>query len=108
VNCPLKKNQIRSIAGTITDKITEVTHPSNITSAAQFILKDPLIPHTRDNSSQPPLYAAKEHLPVSTKIYDQPARTLVDQQTAEADLNTNKFCTLHNLPLYPVKNPIIL
>ena len=34
VNCALKQNQIRSAAGTITHKITEVTHPSKITSAA--------------------------------------------------------------------------
>jgi len=28
MNCPLKKNQIKSAAGTITHEITEVTHPS--------------------------------------------------------------------------------
>jgi len=108
VNCPLKKNQIRSAAGTITHEITEVTHPSNITSAAQFILEDPPTSHTRGNPSQPPLDAAKEPLLVTTKINDQPAKTLVDQQTAVADLISSKFCTLHNLPLYPLKNPIIM
>jgi len=108
VNCPLKKNQIRSAAGTITHEITEVTHPNKITSAAQFILEDPPTPHTKGNSSQPPLDAAKEHLLVTTKIHDQPAKTLVEQQTAGADLISSKFCTLHNLPLYPLKNPIIL
>jgi len=108
VNCPLKKNQIRIAAGTITHEITEVTHPSKITSAAQFILEDPPTPHTKDNSRQPPLNAAKEHLLFTTKINDQPAKTLVDQQTAGADLISSKFCTLHNLPLYPLKNPITL
>jgi len=49
VNCPLKKNQIRSAAGTITHEIT--IHPSKITSAAQFILEDPPTPHTKGNSS---------------------------------------------------------
>jgi len=72
-NCPLKKNQIRSAAGTITHEITEVSHPSKITYAAQFILEDPPTPHTKGNSSQPPLDAAKEHLLVTTKINDQPA-----------------------------------
>jgi len=68
VNCPLKKNQIRSAAGTITHENTEVTHPSKITSAAQFILEDPPTPNTKGNSSQPPLDAAKEHLLVTMKI----------------------------------------
>jgi len=108
VNCPLKKNRIRSAAGTITHEITEVTHPSKITSAAQFILEDPPTPHTKGNSSQPPLDAAKEHLLVTTKINDQPAKSLMDQQTAGADLISSTFCSLHNLPLYPLKNPITL
>jgi len=108
VNCPLKKNRIRSATRTITNKITEVTHPSKITSAAQFILEDPPTPHTKGNSSQPPLDTAKEHLLVIMKINDQPAKTLVDQQTAGADLISSKFCTLHNLPLYSFKNPITL
>jgi len=108
VNCPLKKNRIRSAAGTITHEITEVTHPSKISSAAQFILEDPPSPHTKDNSSQPPLDVAKEHLLVTTKINDQPAKTLLDQQTAGPDLISSKFCTLHNLHLYALKNPITL
>jgi len=70
VNCPLKKNQIRSAAGTITHEITEVTHPSKITSAAQFIPEDSPTPHTKGNSSQPLLDAAKEHLLVTMKIND--------------------------------------
>jgi len=70
VNCPLKKNQIRSAAATITHEITEVTHPSKITSAAQFILEDLPTPHTKGNSSQPPLDTAKEHLLVTMKIND--------------------------------------
>jgi len=108
VNCPLKKNQIRSAAGTITQDITEVTHSSKITSAAQFILDDPPTLHTKGNSSQPPLDAAKEHLLVTTKINDQPAKTLVDQQTGGANLISSKFCTLHNLHLYLLKNTITL
>jgi len=67
VNCPLKKNQIRSDAGTITHEITEVIHSSKITCAAQFILEDPSTPHTKGNSSQPPLDASKEHLLASRK-----------------------------------------
>jgi len=38
VNYPLKKNQVRSAAGTIPHEITEVTHSSKITSTAQFLL----------------------------------------------------------------------
>jgi len=108
VNCPLKKNQIRSAAGTITHEKTDVTHPSKITSIAQFILEDPPTPPTKGNSSQLPLDAAKEHLLVTMKINDQPAKTLVDQQTAGADLISTQFCTLHNLLLYSLKNPITL
>jgi len=106
VNCPLKKNQIRSAVGTITHEITEVKHTSKITSAAQFILEDPTTPNTKGNSSQPPLDAAKEHLLVTMKINDQPAKTLVIQPTVGAELISSKFCTLHNLLLYPLKNPI--
>jgi len=98
VNCPLKKDQITSAAGTITHDFTEVKHPSKITSAAQFILEDPPTSNTKGHSSQPPLDAAKEHLLVTTKINDHPAKTLEDQQTAGADLISTKFCTLHNLP----------
>jgi len=108
MNCPLKKNQIRSATGNITHEITEVTHSSMITSAAQFMLEDPPTPHTKGNSSQPPLDAAKEHLLVTKKINNQPAKTLVDQQTAGADLISSKFCTLHNLPLCALKNHITL
>jgi len=108
VNCPHKKNEIRSAAPTITHEITEVKHPSKITSAAQFILEDPPTPNTKGNSSQPPLDAAKEHLLVTTKINDQPAKTLVDQQSIGADLISSKFCTLHNLPLYSLKNSTTL
>jgi len=91
VNCALYKNQMKSAVGTITHEITELTHPSKITSAAQSFLEDPLTPHTKGNSSQPPLDAAKEHLLVATKINDQPAKTLMDSQTAGADLISSKF-----------------
>ena len=85
-----------------------MTHPSKITSGAQFILEDPSTPHTKGNFSQPPLDVGEEILPVTTKISDQPAKTLGDQQTAGADLISSKFGTLYNLPLYPLKNPITL
>jgi len=70
VNCPFKKNQIRSAAGTITHEITEVTHPSKITLVAQFILENPPTPQTKRNSSQPPLDTVEEHLLVTMKITD--------------------------------------
>jgi len=108
VNYSCKKNQIRRAAGTIIHEITGVTHSSKIASIAQFILEDPPTPHMKGNSSQPPLDVAKEHLLVITKINDQPAKTLVDQQTAGADLISSKFYILHNLLLYPLKNPITL
>jgi len=81
VNCLLKKNQIRSAAGTIKHEIPEVIHSSMITCTAQFILEKPPIPHTKGNSSQRPLDADKEHLLVTTKINNQPAKTHVEQQT---------------------------
>jgi len=108
VNCLLMKNQIRSVTGTYTPESTEVTHPSEITSASQFIVEDTPTPHTKGNSNQPPLVAAKEHLLVTMKINDQPAKTFVDQQTAGADLISSKYCTLYNLPLFDLKKPIIL
>ena len=108
MNCPLKKFQIRSAAGTITHEITEVTYPSKISSVAQFILEDPTTPHTKGKASQPQLDADKEHLLVTTRINDQLTKTLVNQQTAGAELISRKFCTLHNLPLYSHKNLIIL
>jgi len=108
VNYPLRKNQIRSTAGTITHEITdtEVTHACKITSAAQFIGKDPSTSYNKGSSSNSPLNIAKEHLLVTTKINDQLTKTLVDQQTAGADLISSKFCTFYNLPMYPLKNPI--
>jgi hypothetical protein len=54
------------------------------------------------------LDSSKEHLLVTTEINGHAAKTLVDQQTAGADLISSKFCTLHNLPLYDLRPPITL
>jgi len=45
---------------------------------------------------------------VTTKVKDQIAKTLVDQQTAGADLISSTFCTLHKIPLHKMNPPVIL
>jgi len=45
---------------------------------------------------------------VTTKVNDQIAKTLVDQQTARADLISSTFCTLHKIPLYKMNPPVTL
>jgi len=45
---------------------------------------------------------------VTTKVNDQIAKTLVDQQTAGADLISSTFCTLHKIPLHKMNPPVIL
>jgi len=65
-------------------------------------------PSTKGKAVQPILDSAKEHLLVTTEINGHAAKTLIDQQTAGADLISSKFCTLHNLPLYNRRPPITL
>jgi len=45
---------------------------------------------------------------VTTKVNDQIAKTLVDQQTAGADLISSTFCILHKIPLHKMNPPVTL
>jgi len=45
---------------------------------------------------------------VTTKVNDQIAKTLVDQQTAGADLISSTFCTLHKIPLHKMNPHVTL
>jgi len=56
----------------------------------------------------PVLNSVKEHLLVTTKVNDQIVKTLVDQQTAGADLISSTFCTLHKIPLHKMNPPVTL
>lgn len=78
VHCHYTKNQIGSTAGPIRHKITEFIHSNKITSASQFIMEDLPLLYTKDNSSQPPLDAGKEHLVVTMKISHQPAEIFIN------------------------------
>jgi len=56
----------------------------------------------------PVLDSVKEHLLVTTKVNDQIAKILIDQQTAGADLISSTFCTLHKIPLHKMNPPVTL
>jgi len=45
---------------------------------------------------------------VITKVNDQIAKTLVDQQTAGTDLISSTFCTLHKILLHKMNPPVTL
>jgi len=45
---------------------------------------------------------------VTTKVNDQIAKTLIDQQTAGADLISSTFCTLYEIPLHKMNPPVTL
>jgi len=45
---------------------------------------------------------------VTTKVNDQIAKTLVDQETASVDLISSTFCTLHKIPLHKMNPSVTL
>jgi len=109
-NCTNKKQQIRSVASTI-QREQQIVHTGKITSAAQSLklqLAEIPAPSTKGKAVQPILDSAKEHILVTTELNGHPAKTLIDQQTAGADLISSKLCALHNLPLYDLRPPITL
>jgi len=109
-NCPSKKQQTRSAAGTIQHE-QQIVHPDKITSAAQSLKLQPAeipAPSTKGKAVQPILYSAKEHLLITMEINRHTAKTQIDQQIAGADLIGSKFCTLPNLPLYDLRPTITL
>jgi len=76
-DCPDRKQKISSAAGTL-DKES----PSEVTTAAQSIVQKAAVPPTKGLGATPVLDSVKEHLLVTTKVNNQIAKTLVDQQTA--------------------------
>jgi len=101
--CPDRKHKISSAAGTF-DKES----PSEVKTAAQSIVQKAAVPLTKGLGATPALDSVKEHLLVNTNINDQIVKTLVDQQTAGADLISSTFCTLQKIPLHKMNPPVIL
>jgi len=56
----------------------------------------------------PVLDSVKKHLLVTIKVNNQTVKTLVDQQTAGADLISLTFYTLHKIPLHKMNPPVTL
>jgi len=102
-DCPDRKRKISSAAGTLDEEPA-----SKIKTAAQSIVQKAAVPPTKGLGATPVLDSVKEHLLVTTKVNDQIAKTLVDQQTAGADLISSIFCTLHKIPLHKMNPPVTL
>src|SRR5205085_3316253 len=102
-DCPERKQKLSSAAGIINkDTLPEIT------SAAQSINEKAVSPPTKGLGTNPVLDTSKDHLLVTTKVEGQIVKTLVDQQTAGADLISSKFYTIHKIPLHPLKPPVTL
>jgi len=102
-DCPDRKRKISSAAGTLDEESL-----SEIKTAAQSIVQKAAVPPTNGLGVTPVLDSVKKHLLVTTKVNDQIANTLVDQQTAGADLISSTFCTLHKIPLHKMNPPVTL
>jgi len=102
-DCPDRKRKISSAAGTL-DKES----PSEVTIAAQSIVQKATVLPTKGLGVMPVLDLVKEHLLVTTKVNNQITNTLVDQQTAGADLISLTFCTLYKIPLHTMNPPVTL
>jgi len=101
-DCADRKRKISSAAGTLDDE-----PPSDIKTAAQPIVQKAAVSPTKGLGAMPVLDSVKEHLLVTTKVNDQIAKTLVDQQTAGADLISSTSCTVHKIPLHKM-NPLVI
>jgi len=102
-DCPDRKRKISSAAGTLNEE-----SPSEIKTAAQSIVQKATVPPTKGLGATLVLDSVKEHLLVTTKVNDQIAKTLADQQTAGADLISSTFCTLYKIPLHKMNPPVTL
>jgi len=102
-DCPDSKRKFSSAAGTL-DKES----PSEIMTAAQSIVQKAATPTTKGLGATPILDSVKEHLLVTTKVNEYVAESLVDEQTAGADLISSTFCILHKIPLHKMNPPVIL
>jgi len=102
-DCPDRKRKISSAAGTLDEESS-----SEIKTAAEFIVQQAAVPPTKGLGASLVLDSVKKHLLVTTKVNNQIAKTLVDQQTAGADLISSTFCTLHKIPLHKMNLPVTL
>jgi len=100
-DCPDKKRKISSAAGILDEEPL-----SEIKTVAQSIVQKAAIPPTKGLGATPVLDSVREHILVTTKVNDQIAKTLVDQQIAGADLISSTFCTLHKIPLQKINPPV--
>jgi len=100
---PDRKCKISTAAG-----ILDKESPSEITTAVQSIVQKAATPATKGLVATPVLDLVKEHLLITTKVNEHIAKTLVDQQTAGADLISSTFCTLHKIPLHKMNPPVTL
>ena len=112
-DCLLKKPHITTAAATIQQgsQPSISTAPNEISPAAQSVMmsqNSSAIPNTEGSSPTPILDSSEEHHLVTTEIAVNLAKTLVDQQTAGADMISSKFCNQNNLPLHPLQTPITL
>jgi len=80
--------------------------PSEIKTAAQSIVQKATVLPMKGLGTTLVLDSVKEHLLVTTKVNNPIAKTLVDQQTAGADLISSTFCRLHKILLHKMNPPI--
>ena len=112
-DCLLKKLHITNAAATIKQGSQPAisTAPNEISSAVQSLMMSENssgIPKTEGSPAAPILDSSAVHHPVTTEIAVNLAKTLVDQQTAGADMISSKFGTLNNMRLHPLQTPITL
>jgi len=77
-------------------------------TAAQSIVQTAAIPATKGLGATLVRDSVKEYLLMTTKVNEHVAKTLVDQQTAGADLISSTFRTLHKISLYKMNLPVTL
>jgi len=77
-------------------------------TAAQSVVQKSATSATKGLGATPVVDSVKEHLLVTTKVNKHMTKTLVDQQTAGADLISSTFCILHKIPLHKMNPPLTL
>ena len=66
-------------------------------TTAQSIVQKAAVPPMKSQGAMPVLDSVKKHLLITTKVNEYTAKTLVDQQTAGANLISSTFCILHKM-----------
>jgi len=77
-------------------------------TTAQSIVQKAAVPPMKSQGAMPVLDSVKKHLLITTKVNEYTAKTLVDQQTAGANLISSTFCILHKITLHKMNPPITL